>query len=114
VSNRGGFTVAGPATDARRALGKLALFLAGVWGLLLMIGIIVAVQGTLDIPVITWPLLLVPGFAFVPAAYYAIKLHQVDGPADEKTLLGKAWLYAAIGLILGIVVIVIINGVNGG
>jgi hypothetical protein len=84
-----------------------------MWALLLIIGLVVAAQGSLDIPAITWPLLIVPGFAFVPAAYYAIKLHQTEDPAAEKPLLGKAGLYALIGLVLGIAVIVIINQVNG-
>jgi hypothetical protein len=106
--------VSSPGTDARRALGKLALFLAGVWALLLVIGIAVAAQGTLNIPVITWPLLIVPGFAFAPAAFYVIKLHQTEDTIMEKSLLGKAWSYAAAGLALGVAVVVILNHVNGG
>jgi hypothetical protein len=109
-----GLRVSGPGTDARRALGKLALFLAGVWALLFVVGIVVAAQGNLDIPVITWPLWLVPGFAFVPAAYFAVRLLQVDDPAVEKSLLGKAGLYAAVGLVLGIAAVAVLARVDGG
>lgn len=106
--------MSGPATDARRALGKLALLLAGVWALLLVITVVVAAQGSTRLPAISIPLLIVPGFAFVPAARYAVKLHQAEDSATEKELLGKAWLFAAAGLILGIAVTVILNQVNGG
>ncbi|GAA1589753.1 hypothetical protein [Actinoplanes couchii] len=107
-------TVSSPAADAQRALGKLALTLAGVWGLLLVITIVVAAQGSLHLPAITMPLLIVPGFAFVPAARYVIKVHQAEDHATEKALLGKAWLLAAVGLVLGIAVTVILNHVKGG
>ncbi len=95
-------------TDVRRALSNFALLIAGVWLLLTVIGVVVAVGGTADVPPIDILFFVIPGFALVPAAYYAVKVHQVADPAGQKRMLTRAGLFAVIGLALGIATIVII------
>jgi hypothetical protein len=83
--------------DARRLIAKLVLFLAGVWVLFLAAGIATALRGPFD--PIRFPLFLIPGSAFVPAAYYALVLHRGD---DSD----RSWKFLAIYAIAGVVLMV--------
>lgn len=104
--------MADPGTNARRALAKLVLIFAGIWLLLIVGQTVVLAQGKLHVPVINWPAMITPGFAFAPAAYYAIKVQLSGDQAAQKALLGRAWLYAAIGIVLAVAVIVILYQMN--
>jgi hypothetical protein len=75
------------ATPIQQVVPEVLAALVGEGRLPLMIGIVVAAQGTLDMPVITWPLLLVRGFAFVPAAYYAASRR----PESSASVTGPCW-----------------------
>lgn len=76
---------------ARRLIAKLVLLLAVVWVLFLAAGF----RGSFD-PV-RFPLFLIPGCAFVPGAYYAIRLHRADVSDRSWKLMV---IYAVAGVIL--------------
>jgi len=86
-----------PSPEARRLIAKLVLLLAGVWVLFLAAGIALAFQGPFD-PV-RFPLFLIPGCAFVPAAYYALLLHR-DDRAEQS------WKFLIIYAIAGVVLMI--------
>jgi hypothetical protein len=91
--------------EARRLIAKLVLFVAGVWVLFLAAGIAAALTGPFD--PIRFPLFLIPGCAFVPAAYYAIRLHRGD---DSD----RAWKFLIIYAIAGVVLMIGSgNGLHG-
>lgn len=77
--------------DARRLVGKLVLFLAGCWVLFL------ADSAFQPFDPLRFPLFLVPGCAFVPAAYFAIRLHRdpASGPVWRQMI-----IYAIAGVVL--------------
>jgi hypothetical protein len=103
---------ADPATELRRVVGKLVLFLAGCYTLLLVAGVAVLAQGRTDIPLINLVSALFPGLAFAPAAYYGVKLHTTTDPAKTKALWPKCALYGAIGLALLVATVVVLDQVN--
>jgi hypothetical protein len=80
-----------PSPDARRLIAKLVLLLTGIWVLFLVAGIAVA-------PV-RFALFLIPGCAFVPAAYYAVLVHR-DAASD------RSWKFLIIYAIAGIVLMI--------
>jgi hypothetical protein len=80
-----------PSPPARRVIAKLVLFLAGVWVLFLAKG------STEPFDPIRLPLYLIPGCAFVPAAWYAIRLHRHDHSTRSWNLLV---VYAVAGVVL--------------
>ncbi|MEV6847409.1 hypothetical protein [Actinoplanes sp. NPDC051411] len=80
--------------DARRLIAKLVLLLAVIWMLFLAAGF----RGPFD-PA-RFPLFLIPGCAFVPAAYYAIRLHRGDR-AD------RSWHFMAIYAVAGIIMMIV-------
>jgi len=103
-----------PATELRLVVGKLGLFLAGCYALLLVAGVAVLAQGETDIPPINLVAVLVPGFAFVPAAYYGVKLHTTSDPERMRVLWPKCAAYGVAGLVLLVVTVVALDQVNKG
>jgi drug/metabolite transporter (DMT)-like permease len=97
-----------------RVGGNFVLLLAGCWLLLLIAVSTAAASGDSDIPPINWVPAIVPGFALVPAAYYAVKSKRSSNPEEVKALWHKCALYGGIGLALGIVTIVQLNAMQNG
>ena len=88
------------ATEFQRLLGRFVLFLAGVWVLVLIAGITGSFRGA-SIPLMNWAIILVPGCAFVPATYYAVKLQMPKTSGEEvKALWPKAAGYGVAGIAL--------------
>jgi predicted membrane channel-forming protein YqfA (hemolysin III family) len=79
--------------EVRRLIAKLVLFVAGVWVLFLA----AVLRGPFD--PIRFPLFLIPGCAFVPAAYYAILLHRGDHS-------DRSWKFLVIYAIAGVVLMI--------
>jgi hypothetical protein len=95
----------------RRLVGKVALLLAFVYLLVLFGGLVTLAQGQSG-PAITWPLLIVPAAAFVPAVIFAIQLHRTSDPDRTRALWRQCALYTVIGLALLIADAVILSQVN--
>jgi hypothetical protein len=91
------------ALGMRRLVGKVVLFFGGCWLIVLIAGVAGALRGAEADPV-RFAILLIPGCAFVPAAYYSIGLHRT---ADRERV---AWLWpravvcgiAGLGLLFGL------------
>lgn len=87
------------ATEMRRWVGKVVLFLAFTWVVVLIAGVSGALRGA-DLPLLNIAIALVPGCAFVPAAYYSVQLHRVDDRGTLDRLWPKAVIYGVAGMIL--------------
>jgi hypothetical protein len=94
-----GFPVTGAAIEGRRIVGKFVLLLAGAWLVVLLAGIGGIINGA-AIPWENWGIILIPGCAFVPATYFAVKLHMTTDPEQLKQFLQKAVIYGLAGLVL--------------
>src|SRR4051794_24454194 len=87
------------ATELRRWVGKLVLFLAFTWVIVLISGVSGALRGA-DIPLLNAIIFLLPGLAFGPAAYFAVQLHRTEDKATLDQLWPKALVYGVTGLVL--------------
>lgn len=86
-------------TEMRRWVGSLVLFLTFVWVIVLIVGVAGAFHGA-DIPLLNIAIALLPGCAFVPAAYYSVRLHRSDDKATIDRLWPKALVYGIAGMVL--------------
>lgn len=100
-----------PKLEMRRSAGKLAVFLAGVY-LLVLLSLVVSTATGKPIPLIGWPIALVPGAAFVYSSVDAVKLHQTTDEDDSKKQWRRSLSYAAIGSALLIAAVVIIHRIT--
>jgi hypothetical protein len=87
------------AIELRRFAGKLVMFFAGCYLLVLFGAIVSAVQGT-SIPPLNWAVILIPAGAFVPGTYYALKLHMTRDPEQLRAFWPKTLVYGVAGLVL--------------
>jgi hypothetical protein len=87
------------ATGLRRVAGKLVLFLAGCWLLVLIAGVAGAFRGA-KIEPLNFAIMLVPGCALVPAAYFTIGMLRSTDPERVRQLWPKVVVYALAGLVL--------------
>nr|WP_221383001.1 hypothetical protein [Actinoplanes polyasparticus] len=87
------------ATQIRRWIGTLVLFLVFVWVVVLIAGIAGAFQGA-RFPLLNVMVALIPGCAFVPAAFFSIQLHRTDDTVTLDRIWSKALVYGIAGTIL--------------
>lgn len=99
------------AMEMRRLVGKLAILLAFVY-ILVLVGGVVTLAGHTSVPVITWPMILIPAAAFVPAVIDAVQLHRTTDPGRTRALWRRCALYTIIGLALLIADALILSQVN--
>ncbi len=95
----------------QRTAGKLAMFLSGVYVLVLFSLVLSTIMGN-RIPLLGWPIALVPAAAFVVSFLDAVKLHRTSRSADAARLWRRSLLYAVIGSILTVGAVAIIDGMN--
>ncbi|GID98019.1 hypothetical protein ACFQFC_15830 [Amorphoplanes digitatis] len=89
----------GTAVELRRLVGKFVLFFVGCWLIVLVAGVAGALRGA-SVEPLRFAILLIPGCAFVPAAYYAVGLHRSDDPGQLDRIWPKAIVYGLAGLVL--------------
>jgi hypothetical protein len=97
--------------EMRRLVGKFALLFAFVYVLVLAGGVITLVQHV-SAPWITWPLIIIPAAAFVPAVVDAIRLHRTSDDDQTKALWRRCGLLTLVGMALVAVAAIVLNGVN--
>lgn len=95
----------------QRLVGKFALLFAFIYLLMVAAGFVRIAQGD-QVPVSTWLLLFVPGFAFVPAVRDAISLHRTADPARLRPLWRRCGLFAVAGMVLVVVAAFAAEGIN--
>jgi hypothetical protein len=87
------------AIESRRLVGKVVLFLALCWVVVLIAGVAGAARGA-SYPPLNIAFALLPGCAFVPAAYFAVRLHRTADPAQLRQIWPKALIYGVAGTVL--------------
>jgi hypothetical protein len=103
--------VVSPKLEMQRTIGKLAFFLAGVY-LLVVFGLVISTATGNPIPVVGWPIALVPAAAFVYSFIDAVKLHRTADEAATTQLWRRSILYAVIGSALTVAAVVVINRIE--
>ena len=88
-----------PATGLRRVAGKLVLFLVGCWLVVLVAGVAGAFRGATLEP-LNFAIMLIPGCALVPAAYFAAGMYRTTDPERVRQIWPKVVVYAVAGLVL--------------
>jgi hypothetical protein len=92
-------TVTQAAIEMRRFVGKVVLFLTLCWVVVLISGVAGAVRGASVEPLNVVAALL-PGCTFVPAAYFAVRLHTTSDPERLDQIWPKTLVYGVAGLVL--------------
>lgn len=87
------------AIEARRLIGKVVLFLALCWLVVLIAGVSGALQGASFKPM-NVALAIIPGVAFLPAAFYSVQLHRTSDATQITRLWPKALVFGTVGLAL--------------
>jgi hypothetical protein len=95
---KGGVLV-GPAIELRRLVGKFVLFLALCWLVLLIAGVAGAGGGASYKP-LNVAMAVLPGVAFVPAAYFAVRLHLTSDREQLDRIWPRTLVYGIAGLAL--------------
>jgi hypothetical protein len=88
-----------PAMEMRRLVGKFAFFFAGVY-LLVLFGAGVSTATGAHLPLLTWPLLLLPAAAFAHAVVDGVRLHRTADAAAVAHSWRRCLLYLVIGVVL--------------
>jgi len=91
--------VINPTLEMRRLVGKFAFFFAGVY-LLVLFGAGVSTATGEPLPLLAWPLLLLPAAAFVPAVMDGFRLHRTTDSAAMKALWRRCLLFIVIAMVL--------------
>ncbi|GAA5192653.1 hypothetical protein GCM10023322_52740 [Rugosimonospora acidiphila] len=88
-----------PTLEMRRLAGKFAFFFAGVY-VLVLFGAVVSETSGAPLPLLGWPLLLLPAAAFVISVIDAVRLHRTTDADVMRSLWRRCMLYTAIGMVL--------------
>lgn len=95
----------------QRSAGKLAFFLAGIY-LMVLFGVVVSTAFGSPIPLLGWPILLLPAAAFVYSIIDAVRLHRTTDIATTTRLWRRSLLLAVIGTGVMILAVVITNRIT--
>lgn len=87
------------ALEVRRLVGKVVLFFVLCWVVVLIAGVAGAARGA-SFELLNVVLAILPGCAFVPAGYFAVRLHTTTDPEQVGRIWPKALLYGTAGLVL--------------
>jgi hypothetical protein len=104
--------VVNPKLEMQRLAGKVAFLFAGVYLLILFSAVVTTSTGA-PIPLVGWPLLLIPAAAFVPSFVEGVKLHRTTDAAVLSRLWWRSLGMAAIGLVLAVTAVIIVGRIEG-
>ncbi|MBM2623400.1 hypothetical protein JIG36_48690 [Actinoplanes sp. LDG1-06] len=99
VGTKGERGVTQSAIETRRLVGKVVLFFVLCWVVVLISGISGAAQDA-EFKPLNVVMALLPGCAFVPAAYFAVRLHLTSDPDALGQIWPKTLVYGVSGLVL--------------
>src|SRR5437588_9891098 len=88
-----------PSLEMRRLVGKFAFLFAGVY-VLVLFGTGVAAATGQRLPLVAWPLLFLPGVAFVVAVRDGFRLHRTTEPAAMRMLWRRCLLFVVVAVVL--------------
>lgn len=100
-----------PKLEMQRLAGKFAFLFAGVYLIILFSAVVSAATGS-PIPLIGWPLLLIPAAAFIPSFIEGIRLHRTTDAAALSQLWWRSLGMAVIGLALAIAAVLIVGKIE--
>jgi hypothetical protein len=103
--------VISPKLEAQRTAGKLSFFVAGVY-VLVVFGLVVSTATGNPIPLIGWPMVLIPAVAFAYSVIDAVKLHRTTDDAETTRLWRRSLLFAAVGAFLTVAAVIIVNRIT--
>jgi hypothetical protein len=103
--------VVDPKLEMQRLAGKFAFFFTGIYLLILFGAVVTTVKGD-PIPLIGWPLLLIPAAAFGPSFLDAVKLHRSIDGAELGRLWWRSLGMAVIGMLLAVTAVVIVGRIE--
>jgi hypothetical protein len=103
--------VVNPKVEMQRLAGKFAFLFAGVYLIILFSAVVSAATGN-PIPLIGWPLLLIPAAAFVPSFIEGVRLHRTTDAAELSQLWWRSLGMAAIGLALAVAAVLIVGKIE--
>jgi hypothetical protein len=95
----------------QRSAGKLTFFLAGIY-LMVLFGVVVSTASGSPIPLLGWPILLLPAAAFVYSIIDAVRLHRTSDIATTTRLWRRSLLLAVIGTGVMVLAVVITNRIT--
>ncbi|WP_306215024.1 hypothetical protein [Actinoplanes sp. RD1] len=101
-----------PKLEMQRLAGKVAFLLAGVYLIILFSAVVSTATGA-PIPLIGWPLLLIPAAAFVPSVIGGVKLHRTTDAAVLSGLWWRSLGMAVAGLALAVAAVLIVGRIEG-
>ena len=101
-----------PKLEMQRLAGKFAFLFAGVY-LLIVFSAVVSTATGAPIPLVGWPLLLIPAAVFVPSLVEGVKLHRTTDAALLSRLWWRSLGLAVIGLVLAIAAVIIVGRIEG-
>ncbi len=91
----------------QRTAGKFAIFLAGIYLIVVFAQVVSTAMGD-PIPLLGWPMLLVPAVLFTYSVIDAVKLHRTTDSALTNRLWRRSLILAVLGLGLVIAAVEII------
>ena len=100
-----------PKVEMQRLAGKVAFLFAGVYLIILFSAVVSAATGD-PIPLIGWPLLLIPAAAFVPSFIEGVRLHRTTDAAALSRLWWRSLGMAVIGLALAVGAVLIVGKIE--
>jgi hypothetical protein len=94
--------------EMQRAAASFAMFLAGVYVIVLFALGVSQAKGN-GLAIFAWPIVLVPGAAFIYSLIDAVKVYRTNDAAEAARLWPRSLLFAAIGTALLVAAAFIVN-----
>jgi hypothetical protein len=95
----------------QRLAAKVAFLFTGVYLIILFSAVVSTATGD-PIPLIGWPLLLIPAAAFVPSVIEGVRLHRTSDAAARSRLWWRSLSLAVVGLALAVAAVLIVGEIG--
>lgn len=97
-----------PKLEMQRLAGKFAFLFAGVYLIIVFSAVVTTATGA-PIPLVGWPLLLIPAAVFVPSFVEGVKLHRTTDAVVLSRLWWRSLGLAVIGMALAVAAVIIVE-----